>query len=41
MSANLAEEYYTSPLDGMFTNKVIADALKFGDKMPLEGIKKV
>ena len=40
LSANLAEEYYTSPLDGMFTNRVIADALKFGDKMPLSGITK-
>ena len=24
----------------MFTNRVIADALKFGDKMPLSGITK-
>jgi len=40
LSANLAEEYYTSPLDGMFTNDVIAKALKFGDKLPLSGITK-
>ena len=40
LSANLAEEFYTSPLDGMFTNKVIADAMKFGDKLPLSGITK-
>ncbi len=40
LSANLAEEYYTSPLDGMFTNDTIAAALKFGDKLPLSGITK-
>ena len=40
LSANLAEEYYTSPLDGMFTNRTIADAMKFGDKLPLSGITK-
>jgi hypothetical protein len=40
LSANLAEEYYTSPMDGMFTNDVIAQALKFGDKLPLTGITK-
>ena len=40
LSANLAEEYYTSPLDGMFTNDVITQALKFGDKLPLSGITK-
>ena len=38
LSANLAEEYYTSPLDGMFTNKSIAEAMKFGDKLPLDGL---
>ena len=40
LSANLSEEYYTSPLDGMFTNDVIEKALKFGDKLPLSGITK-
>ncbi len=40
LSANLAEEYYTSPLDGMFTNDVIEKAMKFGDKLPLSGITK-
>jgi len=40
LSANLAEEYYTSPLDGMFTNEVITKALTFGDKLPLSGITK-
>ena len=40
LSANLAEEYYTSPLDGMFTNDTIAAALTFGDKLPLSGITK-
>ena len=40
LSANLAEEYYTSPLDGMFTNDTITKALTFGDKLPLSGITK-
>ena len=38
LSANLAEEYYTSPLDGMFTSKNWADAVKVGDAIVASGI---
>ena len=40
LTNSLAEELYTSPLDGMFTNDVITKALTFGDKLPLSGITK-
>jgi hypothetical protein len=40
LTTNLAEEYYTSPLDGMFTTENIAQALRLGEEIPLSGITK-
>ena len=40
LTTNLAEEYYTSPLDGLFTTENIASALRLGEEIPLSGITK-
>ena len=40
LTTNLAEELYTSPLDGMFTTKQWADALKHGDMIVGSNITK-
>jgi len=40
LTTNLAEEYYTSPMDGLFTIDNIAQALRLGEEIPLSGITK-
>ena len=40
LTTNLAEEYYTSPMDGLFTIENIAQALRLGEEIPLSGITK-
>ena len=40
LTTNLSEELYTSPLDGMFTTKKWADALKHGDMIVSSGVTK-
>ena len=40
LTTNLAEEFYTSPMDGMFTTEQIAAALRLGEEIPLSGITK-
>ena len=40
LTTNLAEEYYTSPMDGLFTTENIAQAMRLGEEIPLSGITK-
>ena len=40
LASGLPDELYTSPLDGMYTSKEIADALKFLDDQKLNSITK-
>ena len=40
LTTNLAEEFYTSPMDGLFTTENIAQALRLGEEIPLSGITK-
>ena len=36
----LGEEIYTNPLNGKFTSSEFEEAIKFAEKMPLDGLMK-
>ena len=36
----LNEEFYTNPLNGKFTSTEFEEAIKFAEKLPLEGLMK-
>ena len=40
ISSELGEQVYTNPLNGKFTSQEFEDAIKFAEKLPLEGLMK-